>query len=253
MRHDPAWLIRFAHQAGDRQLAALIARRVDRDGDLRTPPSRSSPSGLALRALDGLVPLLGLVANRASIASLDAIEARAEEVLAQVPSWLWDGEMLPVPVEDIADTCFGLLVRDVEDMASAPGAPALDAGEALSGLLLASRGEIWVNAAEAREWPQRRRFTIGHELGHWVLHRTGQTALFCRHAVVEPETTKPAPPVPEDEANRFAAALLMPARLMAREYASDSNFERICRIFDVSGAAMGRRLHAVIPRRDAAS
>jgi Zn-dependent peptidase ImmA (M78 family) len=119
-------------------------------------------------------------------------------------------------------------------------------------LLRASRGEIWVNATEAREWPPRRRFTIGHELGHWVLHRAGQTALFCRHGVIESETTKPAPPVPEDEANRFAAALLMPARLMTREYANDPDFERLCGVFDASGAAMGRRLHAVIPRREAA-
>lgn len=197
---------------------------------------------------------MAALANRASIAfTVDVIEAKAEEVLAQVPSWLWDGERLPVPVEDIADTCFGLLVRDVEDMTSAPGAPQLDAGQALSGLLLASRGEIWVNAAEAREWPPRRRFTIGHELGHWVLHRAGQTALFCRHGMIEPETTRPAPPVPEDEANRFAAALLMPARLMTREYATNPDFERLCRAFDASGAAMGRRLHAVIPRREADS
>jgi len=179
---------------------------------------------------------------------MDAIEAKAEEVLARVPSWLWDGERLPVPVEDIADSCFGLLVRDVEDMAAAPGAPALGPGQALSGLLLASRGEIWVNAAEAREWPPRRRFTIGHELGHWVLHRAGQLSLFCRHAVVEPDAGAPPPPLPEEEANRFAAALLMPARLVQREYARDREFDRLCRTFDASGAAMGRRLHAVVPR-----
>jgi hypothetical protein len=184
---------------------------------------------------------------------LDVIEAKAEEVLARVPSWLWDGQRLPVPVEDIADTCFGLLVRDVEDMTAAPGAPALEAGQALSGLLLASRGEIWVNAAEAREWPPRRRFTIGHELGHWILHRAGQTSLFCRHAAVEPDTSKPALLVPEDEANRFAAALLMPARLVQREYARSREFDRLCRTFDASGAAMGRRLHAVIPRGDGAA
>lgn len=165
-----------------------------------------------------------------------------------MPSWLWDGERLPVPVDDIADTCFGLLVRDVEDMAAAPGAPALGPGQTLSGLLLAGRGEIWVNAAEARAWPSRRRFTIGHELGHWVLHRTGQTSLFCRHAAVEADTTKPAIPVTETEANAFAAALLMPARLMAREYAIDRDFHRLCKTFDASGAAMGRRLHGVIPR-----
>jgi len=190
---------------------------------------------------------LAALANRASIAfTVDVIEAKAEEVLAQVPSWLWDGERLPVPVEDIADTCFGLLVRDVEDMTSAPGAPQLDAGQALSGLLLASRGEIWVNAAEAREWPPRRRFTIGHELGHWVLHRAGQTALFCRHGMIEPETTRPAPPVPEDEANRFAAALLMPEPLVC-ECAEELrlNVRVLAARFGVSVAAMQVRLETL--------
>lgn len=51
-------------------------------------------------------------------------------------------------------------------MGTAPGAPALAHGQSLSGLLLPVRGEIWVNAEEARQWPPRRRFTIGHELGH---------------------------------------------------------------------------------------
>ena len=75
---------------------------------------------------------------------------------------------LPVPVEDIADSHFGLLVRDVDDMTAAPGCPRLDGDQTISGLLLPSRGEIWVNAEEAKQWPPRRRFTIGHELGHWV-------------------------------------------------------------------------------------
>jgi hypothetical protein len=97
--------------------------------------------------------------------------SEAERVLDAAPGYVWDGERLPVPVEDIADSVFGLLVRDVKDMATAPGAPALQDGQALSGLLLPGRGEIWVNADEARQWPPRRRFTIGHELGHWVMHR----------------------------------------------------------------------------------
>jgi hypothetical protein len=84
-----------------------------------------------------------------------AIEQRAERVLAEVPDWIWDGDRLPVPVEHIADSCFGLHVRDVEDLRRAPGVPAdLPAGQALSGLLLPSLGEIWVNAAEAPRSPQ---------------------------------------------------------------------------------------------------
>src|SRR5918996_3406896 len=120
---------------------------------------------------------------------IEALERRAEQLLAEVPAWIWDGESLPVPVEEIADSCFSLLIRDVSpvEMAGLPGAPSLDPGQAVSGLLLASRGEVWVNADEAREWPGRRRFTICHELGHWRLHRTGQESLFCRSTTVAPE------------------------------------------------------------------
>src|SRR5690606_36845988 len=111
-------------------------------------------------------------------------------------------------------------------------------------------GEIWVNRAEATQWPQRRRFTIGHELGHWVMHRSGQQSLFCRHhtvaeqipgqltleqadrdavedavsgavAGVAPPAEDPrlaALPLAEAEANPFSASLLMPRDLFRAEY-----------------------------------
>ena len=93
---------------------------------------------------------------------MEAIERAAEAVLAEVPSWIWDGERLPVPVEDIADSHFGLLVREADDLSTIPGVPYLPGDHSLSGLLLPDAGLIVVNAAEAREWPGRRRFTIGH-------------------------------------------------------------------------------------------
>ncbi len=180
---------------------------------------------------------------------MEAIERRAEEFLSQVPAYVWDGEKLPVPIEDIADTYLGLLVRDVEDLGTAPGAPELGHGQALSGLLLPAAGEIWVNAEEARQWPARRRFTIAHELGHWRLHRDAERGVFCRSGSIEPDaalTSAPLPPV-EDEANVFAAAMLMPARLVQEQYVRcDQDFFRLCDKFGASGAAMGRRLHAVI-------
>src|SRR5215210_8293908 len=134
---------------------------------------------------------------------MEEVEERAAQVLTRVPEWLWDGESLPVPIEDIADSVFGLLVRDVDDMDAAPGAPALGPGQSLSGLLLAGRGEIWVNADEARTWPSRRRFTIGHELGHWEMHRDAQQTLFCRSTTVK-EDQSSVPDI-EEEASRFAA------------------------------------------------
>jgi IrrE N-terminal-like domain len=173
------------------------------------------------------------------------VVAAAEDVLASAPAWVWDGERLPVPVEDIADTVFGLLVRDISDMASAPGAPTLAEGQALSGLLLAARGEIWVNADEARQWPPRRRFTIGHELGHWVLHRTtGQQSLFCRRTTVD-ESGERAQVVRdiEEEASAFSAELLMPRWLFVREHArARGDVAELCRVFESSNAAMERRI-----------
>jgi IrrE N-terminal-like domain len=207
------------------------------------------------------------------------IEQRAERVLARVPDWIWNGETLPVPVEHIADSCFGLHVRDVDDLRSAPGVPDLPATQVLSGLLLPARGEIWVNAAEARDSKPRRRFTISHELGHWCLHSTGG-AVWCRSQAVDPadvsaETrpappsggsaaprrahrrdvyaeTRPAYPPEESEANEFAAALLMPAHLVRRHYERlrrrdpEGTFRSLCAIFETSGAAMSRRLRRVI-------
>ena len=182
----------------------------------------------------------------------EEIERRAGVVLSQAPNFVWDGESLPIPVEDIVDSCFGLLVRDVEDMTRAPVPGGLTASEWISGLLLPSRGEIWVNAEDARRWPPRRRFTICHELGHWELHCTpGQQTLFCRAGYVEPggveeevpEAQRPVRPLPEEEADVFAAALLMPMRLIERHRSEcGDDVEEMCRRFGCSEKAMRRRL-----------
>lgn len=174
--------------------------------------------------------------------------SEAERVLDAAPGYVWDGERLPVPVEDIADSVFGLLVRDVKDMATAPGAPALQEGQALSGLLLPGRGEIWVNADEARQWPPRRRFTIGHELGHWVMHRApGQQSLFCRRTSVDESAPQPhGDRDTEEEASAFSAELLMPRMLFVREHARLSGaVGALCKAFDSSRAAMERRIATV--------
>ena len=173
------------------------------------------------------------------------VEERAERVLGATPGYIWDGERLPVPIEDIVDTVHGLLVRDVEDMAAAPGAPPLAEGQSLSGLLLPARGEIWVSAGEARLWPPRRRFTIGHELGHWVMHRSGQQALFCRRTSVDERAVVPARDI-EEEASAFSAALLMPQWLFVREHARcDGDVGELGRTFGTSAAATGRRVVAL--------
>jgi len=177
----------------------------------------------------------------------EPIERRAEALLDQLEAYLWAERKPPVPVEHIADSHFGLRVceRSPEELLGAPGAPALGPGEVLSGLLLPSRMEIWVNAEEAEEWPARRRFTIGHEIGHWVMHR-GQQPLFCRGSMVREDEETDGPDI-EEEASIFAASLLMPRKLMRRYWERCGHrHDAMCKIFKTSGAAMGKRLHTAL-------
>lgn len=178
-------------------------------------------------------------------------EASAERELAAVPDWLWDGKTLPVPVEHIADTHYGLLVSEHDDLAEMAG---LEPGSAVSGLLLPDRREVWVNAEEAARAPARRRFSVGHELGHWVLHcrfgaHPSAHVVHCRRSEVREEAAAEADQFIDDyapdelDANQFAAALLMPRSLVLREHERSGGDERVlCETFGVSGIALQRRL-----------
>ena len=178
------------------------------------------------------------------------VEARAGAILEGIPDYIWNGEELPVPVEKIVSNTFGLLIREVEDMTEAPGLGE-ERSTNVSGLLLTGPGEIWVNAAEARQWEGRKRFTICHELGHYVIHQDSlEPTVFCRRIEVVDEA-EPGPVVDpraelEREADAFAAALLMPAALVsARRVALDDDLAALSAEFGASEKAMRYRLQAV--------
>jgi hypothetical protein len=180
---------------------------------------------------------------------VDAVEQSAYDLLSRVPEFIWDGESLPVPVDSIVDNVLGLRVRLADDMTSAPGCEQLPLMH-LSGLLLTDFGEIWVNAEEAELWPGRRRFTIGHEVGHYLLHQDEAPRIFCRSGDIvdaEDETSVPAPkPHAESEADAFAAALLMPEHLIRPHYEKHGrDVETIREIFGCSHKAMNYRLDAL--------
>ena len=108
------------------------------------------------------------------------------------------GAFVPTPVDDIAESLFSLRVIDDHDIKE-------------SGTLDPAAYEVRVNAAECAAAPMRRRFTIAHEIGHFVLHAQGATGVvFCR-VTDAPEAPKQRI---EREANRFAAELLMPEDLV---------------------------------------
>ena len=125
-------------------------------------------------------------------------------------------------IEGIAEDLLGLSVREV------PLAGA-------SGLLYPSERAVFVNASDT---PPRRRFTLAHEVGHWicqVLEGRGAPVM-CRSEDIAPDADRAL----EREANIFAAELLMPEAAV-RAAADDTN---AATRFGVSGEAMQWRLYS---------
>lgn len=174
-------------------------------------------------------------------------EALAQQELAAVPRWLWDGESLPVPIESIAENHYGMLVEDRISLDEY----ATEADAHVSGVLLRASGRILVDALEAARAPGRKRFTIAHELGHLVLDDDDVGPQVGRMESTESPTPRrvvvghqhPAAlayPPGELEANQFAAALLMPApHLRATGIDRPNELAELC---GVSVAAVEKRL-----------
>lgn len=71
----------------------------------------------------------------------------------------------------------------------------------------------------------RQRFTVAHEIGHFMMGHTNGNSSF------DLDSKKPA----EIEANQFAAELLIPLSLLNKELKSgNKDVENIARVFDVS-------------------
>jgi hypothetical protein len=155
----------------------------------------------------------------------------------------------PIDVHHLAEEVEGRDVQEHADLTAVEGAPALPAGVTLSGLLIPATRRVWVNALEAQRSGGRRRFTIAHELGHWCLHSSDADAhaRFCRsdEVGVDDEAAAAARAI-EREANRFAAALLMPAELVRAEAPRHHlNVKVLADRFGVSVPAMQVRLESL--------
>jgi Zn-dependent peptidase ImmA (M78 family) len=97
----------------------------------------------------------------------------------------------------------------------------------------------------------RRRFTIAHELGHYLLHKrliddgVDDTKAYRSLNIGKFKNTKIGPEQ-EAEANKAAARLLMPAQLVRRyhkEFGGD--VKALAKKFQVSYEAMGYRLQGL--------
>lgn len=163
------------------------------------------------------------------------IETQAKQLLAKAGV-----DAVPVPVERVAEY-LGIKV-DMSDL-----------GDDCSGVLVrdGDRAVIGVNWAHHAN---RQRFTIAHEIGHFVLHE-GETYVDKGFSVnfrdLESGSGKKREEV---QANAFAAALLMPAELVRSAFkthrfdlADDGDDLRLlAEKFGVSAQAMAIRLKDVL-------
>ena len=144
---------------------------------------------------------------------------------------------LPVPVDQIAKK-MGLEIQPY------------DLGENVSGVLVIDKGKgtIGFNNKESKV---RKRFTIAHELGHYVVHYANNGIFIDKNFKIEfrDQESSTGELLKEQEANAFAAAILMPEKFLIREIearqldlSDDGSLNELAKTFNVSTTAMSFRL-----------
>lgn len=159
---------------------------------------------------------------------IQEIQAKAEKLLVEA-----NALSIPVDVEKVARHCEAQIHYEALE-------------NEISGMLVIKDGEqhIMVNASHHTN---RQRFTVGHEIGHLILHKD-QGTLFVdtkyrvyRRAGAASDAVYSAPDSTtsykhEVDANKFAEALLMPSALV-RDYIATKNVD-ISDEFDIALLAL---------------
>ncbi len=135
--------------------------------------------------------------------------------------------------------------------------------EELSGLICIKDG-VPIIGVNTWHHPNRQRFTIAHEIAHLQLHREYITsAVHVDKRFMEPVLKRDAASATgtewlEIEANHFAAALLMPRRLLVEylkaspiDIDDDGPLEELAKKFHVSKATLQYRIRNLLPGRQA--
>ncbi|MCL6589991.1 MAG: ImmA/IrrE family metallo-endopeptidase [Firmicutes bacterium] len=102
---------------------------------------------------------------------------------------------------------------------------------------ISKKGDKTIILVKSDDPYNRKRFTVAHELGHFYLHLANTDG-----EIVDMYRSKKANNPEEQEANAFAAALLMDKVLVRVLWEKVKNIDKMAKIFDVSFESMGYRL-----------
>jgi Zn-dependent peptidase ImmA (M78 family) len=107
---------------------------------------------------------------------------------------------------------------------------------AVSGAFVRKEKDIYV----ANDEPANRQtFTVAHELGHYFLHQEKDTDIFYRTQMLNIDAEDKDE---EQEANWFAASILMPESKLHHYYTLTKDLGKLATIFGVSSIAVYYRL-----------
>lgn len=106
----------------------------------------------------------------------------------------------------------------------------------LHGRMLAERALVEIASGDA---PNRQRFSLAHELGHYLLEHNAV------YSDAEPDEITDPHSLNEREANAFAAELLMPEQWVTSDWKSVKNAGEMAALYRVSSEAMWYRLEGL--------
>lgn len=121
--------------------------------------------------------------------------------------------------------------------------------DSVSGMLVIKNGHAIIGVNENHH-PNRQRFTLAHELGHFLLHRN-KSSIFVDASTIffRDNTSSDGSKTQEIEANAFAAELLMPEKQVREAVSSqpldafdEGAVRRLAAQFGVSAQAITIRL-----------
>jgi len=126
------------------------------------------------------------------------------------------------------------------------GVEASNFNDEVSGLFVIKDDKPYI-AYNLNQSKKRRRFTIAHELGHFILHSKSKSLFIDKNKSIMYRNSESSTGefLKEREANAFAAALLMPIPLILQEVKDlngDDIIEKLASKFNVSTQAMSFRL-----------